>query len=120
MKRHLFHVLVLETNPTDSSNVASEIEIAEPAAIPSEPTSNVEFHSELTSTCHMPMPPRRNYQQTEATNILDNKALNRPSTSSSSVFLPELMRPYPKASPRKMQTRRRTKKSAIYTATPEK
>lgn len=44
----------------------------------------------------------------------------RPSTSKS-VFSPEALRPYPKAPPRKAGNRgRKTKKSAIYTDTPEK
>lgn len=45
----------------------------------------------------------------------------RPSTSNQSVFSPEALRPYPKAPPRKIGNRsRKTKKSAIYTDTPEK
>lgn len=44
-----------------------------------------------------------------------------PSTSRKSVFSPEALRPYPKAPARKLGTRgRKTKKTAIYTDTPEK
>nr|CAI5864856.1 unnamed protein product [Callosobruchus analis] len=44
-----------------------------------------------------------------------------PSTSKQQVFSPEAVRPYPKAPPRKLGSRgRKTKKSAIYTDTPEK
>ncbi|XP_050507964.1 uncharacterized protein LOC126885437 [Diabrotica virgifera virgifera] len=46
---------------------------------------------------------------------------SEPSTSKQSVFSPETLRPYPKAPPRKLGNRgRKTKKSAIYTDTPEK
>lgn len=44
-----------------------------------------------------------------------------PSTSNQSVFLPEALRPYPRAPPRKLGNRgRKIKKSTIYTDTPEK
>ncbi|KAG5891637.1 hypothetical protein JTB14_001807 [Gonioctena quinquepunctata] len=42
-----------------------------------------------------------------------------PSTSKA-IFSPEVVRPFPKAPPRKTSSKRKSRKSAIYTDTPEK
>lgn len=55
-------------------------------------------------------------------NDMDVKQFSpKPSTSAQFYFSPEEVRPYPKAPPRKTEVRgRKTKRSAIYTDTPEK
>lgn len=59
-------------------------------------------------------PPKRS-------NVNVQQSSPKPSTSTQFVFSPEEVRPYPKAPPRKTAVRgRKTKRSAIYTDSPEK
>lgn len=57
---------------------------------------------------------------TKPSNVNVQQSTPKPSTSTQFVFSPEEVRSYPKAPPRKTARGRRTKRSAIYTDTPEK
>ncbi|KAG5897900.1 hypothetical protein JTB14_017755 [Gonioctena quinquepunctata] len=83
--------------------------------VPTKEQENVDERQETLST-----PPRR------CSSIINQETSPRPSTSVQAisknpiVFTPEAVRPLPKASPKKSNKGRKTRKSTIYTDTPEK
>ncbi|KAG5894402.1 hypothetical protein JTB14_033147 [Gonioctena quinquepunctata] len=83
--------------------------------VPTKEQENVDECQETLST-----PPRR------CSSIINQETPPRPSTSVQAisknpiVFTPEAVRPLPKALPRKSNEGRKTRKSTIYTDTPEK
>ncbi|KAG5879584.1 hypothetical protein JTB14_026872 [Gonioctena quinquepunctata] len=82
--------------------------------IPTKEQKNVDERQETLST-----PPRR-------CSSINQETSSKPSTSEQAisknpiVFTPEAVRPLPKAPPRKSDKGRKTRKSTIYTDTPEK